>query len=73
MGCFNRLPSSRQVYGLRRSIEDFDLGDRVSLQVSPLSIEARDRDSSNCDACEQYQCELVTRSDGIPSDCAIWI
>ncbi|SRR5258707_3037915 len=73
MGCLYQVPGGREVCGLGCRIEDFRFADRVSFQLSSLSVEALDRDSSNCDASEHYRCEFKIRSHGSPSDCGVSI
>jgi hypothetical protein len=73
MGCLYQLPGGREVCGLGCRIEDFRFADRVSFQLGSLSVEALDRDSSNCDASEHYHCEFKIRSHGSPSDCGVSI
>jgi hypothetical protein len=53
MGCLYRLPGGREVCGLGCRIEDFGLADRVGFQLGSLSVEALERNSSNCDTSEQ--------------------
>src|ERR1700738_3009595 len=73
MGCLYQLPGGREVCSLGCSIEDVRFADRVSFQLSSLSVEALDRDSSTCDASEHYHCEFKIRSHGSPSDCGVSI
>ncbi|MEA3091466.1 MAG: hypothetical protein QOJ04_2808 [Caballeronia sp.] len=48
MGFPYRLPGDREVCGLGGGIEDFSFADRVGFRLGSLSVEAMERDSTNC-------------------------
>ena len=49
--------------------QDFSFADGVSFQLGSLSVEALERDSSNCDTCEQcHRIRFMTDSQLLADD-----